>query len=578
MRLHLLWAALVAVLALAPGAALAQTAEPTITAPAPLSGKALYIQNCAPCHGDTGLGDGASASGLSVPPTALGDAGRIFARPLTELFDITQNGNMQRMMPPWRNQLTDQQIWDTVGYAWTLHTTEAELQAGKTAYEAHCASCHGADGRGVSANAPNLADFSATSQVSQAAWAAVVANGRGAMSGFTGKLSAETQKAALEYARSLSFSGPLFRSALEKGTGIISGTVTNGTTDAPMADLEIELGVFDSTSLLEQRTTRSDAAGFYQFTELTTDASLAYATRVIYPAGMPYSSDFVSFEAGQTGIDLPMMVYETTTDAGGVRIERVHFIVEFDAGSALVAELLVLGLDGDRAYVGDGSAVLRFTLPAGAQNLSIDGADDAGRFQVASDGFIDKLGLPPGQGVRQVLYRYSLPYSGSQLDLVRSLAYPAANVNALVSDVGQQVTSDPLINMGLRETQAGNYYNLGAQNIPAGQPITLKMTGLSAAAAATTDATGASTNRALLFGLIGLATAGAAALVLLPLLRKRAAPDAAVAGLTERERLIDALARLDLAFEAGELTESAYRDQRLRLKAQLTDLLRKEAP
>ncbi len=40
--------------------------------------------------------------------------------------------------------------------------------------------------------------------------------------------------------------------------------------------------------------------------------------------------------------------------------------------------------------------------------------------------------------------------------------------------------------------------------------------------------------------------------------------------------LVDALARLDLAYEAGELNETAYRDQRLRLKAQLSDLLRRE--
>lgn len=582
MRLNLLSAAILVALALTlPGIAVAQTpAPPAVTPPAPLAGKILYVQNCAPCHGDTGQGDGASASGLSVAPAALGNADVISGKSLAELFAITKNGNMQRMMPPWKNQLTDQQIWDTLGYAWTLHTTDAELQAGKAVYAANCAACHGADGQGASANVPSLADFAATSQVSQAAWAAVVANGRGAMPGLAGKLTAAEQKSALEYARSLSFGGSLFRDALAKGTGVISGTVTNGTTGAAMADLEIELGIFDSTSLLEQRTTRTDAAGFYQFAELSTDPTLIYASRVVYPAGMPYSSDFVSFEDGATGIDLSMAVYETTTDGSGVRAERVHFIVEFAGGSAQVAELLVFSLDGDRTYVGDGSAVLRFTLPAGAQALSIDGADDAGRFEVTADGFVDKLGLPPGQSVRQVLYRYSLPFTDGKLDLVRSLPYPAVNVNALVTDIGQQVSSDQLASLGLRETQMGNYYNLSAQNIPAGQTIALRMTGLSATASGAMTAesaggTGSAVPRPLLFGLIGLAAAGAAALVLLPLRRKRATPSAAAP--SEREALIDALAQLDLAFEAGDLTESAYRDQRLRLKAQLSDILRKEA-
>ena len=55
----------------------------------------------------------------------------------------------------------------------------------------------------------------------------------------------------------------------------------------------------------------------------------------------------------------------------------------------------------------------------------------------------------------------------------------------------------------------------------------------------------------------------------LPILRRRGTP--AAAGGATREELVDALARLDLAYEAGELSEAAYRDQRLLLKAQLRD-------
>jgi len=62
-----------------------------------------------------------------------------------------------------------------------------------------------------------------------------------------------------------------------------------------------------------------------------------------------------------------------------------------------------------------------------------------------------------------------------------------------------------------------------------------------------------------------------------PMLRRRgAAPAGATAASGDSESLVDALARLDMAHEAGELTEAAYRDQRLRLKAQLRDVLRKE--
>jgi mono/diheme cytochrome c family protein len=540
--------------------------------PSPLTGKDLYAQNCAPCHGETGNGDGPSASGLSVPPIAFADPNALAGKSLAELFDITKNGNMQRMMPPWKNRLDEAQIWDAVAYAWTLHTTPAQVDMGKAVYAANCASCHGADGKGT-ATGPNLTDFAATSKVSQAAWAQTIAGGKGKMPAFGDKLSAAEQAAGLEYVRSLAFGGPMFRGPLAKGTGVISGTVTNGTTGAAMPDLTIELGIFDQTSVLEQRSTKTDAAGLFRFVELPTDAGLAFAARGEYPQGIPFGSEFVSFEPGKSELNLPLTISETTTDPSGIRADRVHFIVDFAPGQAQIAELMVFSLDGNRTYVGDGSGVLRFTLPAGAQGLAIDGDTQDGRYQVTADGFVDHLPLQPGQSTRQVLYRYTLPYTGDKLDFARTLPYAAANVNALVTDIGQQVTSDQLISQGVRQTQQGNFYNLAGQNLPAGQPLTIHMTGLAAAAgsevAAASTGGGNATGRILLWVLIGLAATGAVLLVALPLLRRRGAE---AKGAATRDELVDALARLDMAHEAGELSDAAYRDERMRLKAQLRDL------
>jgi hypothetical protein len=370
----------------------------------------------------------------------------------------------------------------------------------------------------------------------------------------------------------------MFRGPLAKGTGVVSGTITNGTTGAPLPDATVELGIFDQTSVLEQRTAKADAAGFYRFTDLPTDSGLVFSTRVQYPEGLPYSSDMLSFEQGKEALDLPVTVYETTTDPSGVRADRVHFIVEFDSGQALVAELMVFSLDGNRAYVGDGNGVLHFTLPPNAQGLQVNGSEQTGRFEVTADGFVDKQPLTPGQGVRQVIYQYAIPYSGDTLDFVRTLPYPSAAVNALVSDVGEQVTSQQLANQGVRQTQNGNYVNLVGENLDAGQQVTIRMSKLPSAAGETAVAaasSGGTTNRILLGVLIGLAAAGAILLITLPFWRRRAAAAAvANAGSADSDGLVDALARLDMAYEAGALSEAAYRDQRLRLKAQLRDALK----
>jgi hypothetical protein len=205
---------------------------------------------------------------------------------------------------------------------------------------------------------------------------------------------------------------------------------------------------------------------------------------------------------------------------------------------------------------------------------------------------VDRLALPPGQNVRQILFRYSLPYQGTNLDLVRSLPYPAAAVNALVSDVGEKVTSADLADGGRRDTQNGAYFNLSASDVAANKQVRLSMTGLpdaassAAAAGVPLDASGQGTvataagglNRWVLVGLIALIAALAALVVALLVMRTRSVVPAsgADADAPDREKLVDMLARLELAYEAGQVGESVYQDERLRLKAQLRDVLRRD--
>jgi mono/diheme cytochrome c family protein len=541
--------------------------------PQPAAGRQLYAQNCAPCHGPTGKGDGPTAPGLSVPATVFADYNVVAGLSFTEMFSVTKNGRMARMMPPWGSRLNDQQIWDAVGYAWTLHTSAAEVAMGRAIYDQQCAECHGPDGKGKPA-VPDLTDFGRTANVSQKAWAELLAAGRGNMPAFGAKLAAAEQRAVLEYVRSLSL-GPLFATAPLTGTGVISGVVANQSTGQVVPNAAVELGIFDQTSLLDTRQTTADAAGLFRFTGVPTDTAFVFVARVTGPGGYSYSSEPVQFQPGQSGLNLPVAVYDTTSDPSGVRAERVHFIVEFDGGRAYITELIVFSLDGNKAYVGDGAGTLRFTVPKGAEALEISDGALGGRYIATADGFVDTIPLPPGRNSRQVLYRYEIPYSSPTLELVRTLPYPAANVNALVAEVGARVTSDQLSDQSVRQTQGGNFISLSGQNVAANQPITLRFSNLplGGASGMGTAAAPATSDRTLLLLLLVAGGLLAAALVAWPLLRRRGAP--AAAAITQDE-LIEALARLDLAHEAGQLADAAYRDERLRLKAQLLDLVRKE--
>jgi len=74
-------------------------------------GRALYLQNCAPCHGLNGRGDGPMVRALTTPPANLRRLSERFGNPLPEdevaryidgRVDIKAHG--PRDMPVWGNR------------------------------------------------------------------------------------------------------------------------------------------------------------------------------------------------------------------------------------------------------------------------------------------------------------------------------------------------------------------------------------------------------------------------------------------------------------------------------------------
>jgi mono/diheme cytochrome c family protein len=87
------------------------------TAAIAAKGQPLFVQNCGPCHGNTGLGDGPAGMALDPKPRnqtaykeykyGYGDLG---------IFRTAKYGTADTGMAPWEGRMTDEQIWQVVAY------------------------------------------------------------------------------------------------------------------------------------------------------------------------------------------------------------------------------------------------------------------------------------------------------------------------------------------------------------------------------------------------------------------------------------------------------------------------------
>ena len=87
-------------------------------------GKRIYRENCAPCHGESGKGDGAGARSLPVRPADHTDAPGMKLRSDAFLRDVIVKGGkamgLSSFMPAWQGIFKEEEIEDLVSYIRSL--------------------------------------------------------------------------------------------------------------------------------------------------------------------------------------------------------------------------------------------------------------------------------------------------------------------------------------------------------------------------------------------------------------------------------------------------------------------------
>jgi len=127
------------------------------------SGKVLFGDNCAPCHGTNGVGT-KDKEGLMAP--ILNDDDWLYGGKIDDI-NTSISGGRQGMMPSHKDSLSAQQIDDVANYVKAMSDegkdkadTDTAFSAGKKVFmESDCTACHGADAKGMQAmGSANLTD------------------------------------------------------------------------------------------------------------------------------------------------------------------------------------------------------------------------------------------------------------------------------------------------------------------------------------------------------------------------------------------------------------------------------------
>lgn len=568
-------------------------------------GLALYEARCANCHGITGAGDGELSANMPVPPKSFTDPTYRQTADPAVMYDQITNGNLEVGMPPFgpasSNPIDDAGRWDLVAAVYSLSTPPEAVEQGRAVYQTECAACHGETGLGDGSEAdPATTPTDLTrldywfNRSNQTVFTALAPN---AIPEHAYDLSDDDLWATVDFARTFSYSFVNPAILTEPiPAAVVTGRVLNGTSGNALTGEEVTLRAFlpDFTPA-ETLTTTLATDGSFRFD--LTDVPPEWVFIANVPFGeLSFSSNADQVRHGNPELDLPITVYEPTTDPAAISIGQLHVVLEFiDENRVRVNELYIFNNADNTVFVGPSGdpnqGTVEVSLPAGAENLafqrsfgSLDSFVPANDLVQTATGWADRLPLRPGSGALTLLTRYELPYEDG-MTIAHPLNYPAASGTIILPDAGVEVVGEEWTTQGPQSFQTGEVFlNYSRPAIAAGEAIAIELDGRPRLVAGTD---GATTNRnqttELIIGGTALLAVALAGIFLYRSWQARQVPDeayvveanAAVAAPTaqppgdDADSLLRAIAELDDLHDAGQIGEDAYQQQREALKRRL---------
>jgi mono/diheme cytochrome c family protein len=551
-------------------------------------GASVFAEHCTKCHGLNGAGDGeliGSAQGqIGTHPLSFRDAATTADQTPLEFYNTITNGNIEHFMPPWKDALTDDQRWAVALYTYTLHNSQANIEAGAAL---------------TSGQPVTLANLPSAENVVKLKDAELITQ-VGLPDAFIKSLSDAQKNDLAAYLRSLTVANAMHMglvtsapqateeplstpevtpAAAAVGTGTVTGQVTNGTAGATVpADLKVSLYVISAQGASAPIDATVGADGKFSFANIDIRADQKYVVTTTYN-GRTYGSEAKAGDPTTNTVDLPISIYETTDDVSVLTILAWVSQVQLVGNNLQVSDFIQIGNSSDRAYstkiAVDAQRFASIEIPVPTDGL-IQSADVTNaRYTIGADGHsvVDTAPVLPGQSyIFQMTY--TLPYRGD-VRVQQTVPYPLSGAYRLLADVpGGSVTSDTLTSLGPQELSGVQYQAFGLSTpLKAKDSIRYGVQGgnLPSSSSATV------VNKDQLIPLVLIVTGLIVVFVSGVLYWRTHRPPSAETTTGNRDALVDGLiqqiAELDETYRMGSLDEDIYQKRRERLKARLAALI-----
>ncbi len=352
----------------------------------------------------------------------------------------------------------------------------------------------------------------------------------------------------------------------------IAGNVIQVSSGADVLNgMEVTLVTYDASDIpVGEQSVAVGADGAFEFTEFPKTEGYRYELQTLH--GNLRQTVRVEDALDPTGIGL--RIFETTATLEGISAtSHVTIIPRVDGRDQLmgILELVELSNGSDRTFIPDLDnpapdgipQLLRFSLPPGYEELTVDADLPTGNVLEIETGFAMSNAVPPGDF--RILYSYVVEYDGSSIIFDRSLGFDVFEYRILMPPTYGNVSSEGFEVVGDELLGDTNYRVFQRNGLSSTDRLEIVFTDLPEPSTLQSfqNFVGGSA-----WATIGTPAAAAAAMAILLgyvfFYRNRNRPAYAVGGL-RREELVEQIAELDALHDAGEIDDEEYAEERMEL-------------